>query len=93
MASFGDAHRPLADCRRMTLLDLHEGQTAGIRGLRGEPALTRRIEALGFFAGSRIRFVRAAPFSGPLLVEEPASGVRIMIARDMAEAIEVERER
>ncbi len=75
----------------MTLLDLSEGQTADIRAVHGDPALTRRIEALGFFAGRRVRFLRAAPFSGPLLVEDPASGVRIMIARDMAQAIEVER--
>ncbi len=73
----------------MTLLDLDEDDLAEIRALPEDAATSRRMHALGLFAGRRIRFIRAAPFSGPLLVEDRATGARIMIARAMAKQIEV----
>jgi Fe2+ transport system protein FeoA len=33
--------------------------------------------------------IARAPFSGPLLVEDVVTGARVMIARDLAENIEV----
>jgi len=33
--------------------------------------------------------IARAPFSGPLLVEDVVTGARVMIARDLAEKIEV----
>jgi len=73
----------------VTLLDLDEDETAEIRALPDDPATAKRIRALGLFAGRKVRFVKAAPFSGPLLVEDQLSGARIMIARAMAKLIEV----
>jgi Fe2+ transport system protein FeoA len=77
----------------MTLLDLAENDVAEIRALPDDPAAAERLHALGLFAGRKVRFVKAAPFSGPLLVEDPTTGARMMIARSMAKLVEVRDDR
>jgi Fe2+ transport system protein FeoA len=77
----------------MTLLDLAEGAVVEIRALPDDPEVAKRMEALGLYVGRRVRFVRAAPFSGPVLVEDEGTGARIMIARSMADDVEVSDER
>lgn len=77
----------------MTLLDLDENEVAEIQLLPSDSASTRRMHALGLFAGRRVRFIRAAPFSGPLLVEDQATGARVMIGRAMAKQIKVSNAR
>jgi Fe2+ transport system protein FeoA len=76
----------------MTLLDLRENEVAEIAKLPSDFALCSRIEALGLFTGKKIRFIKAAPFSGPLLVEDELSGARVMIARSTARQIRVHQE-
>jgi Fe2+ transport system protein FeoA len=44
---------------------------------------------MGLFEGRRVCVIARAPFSGPLLVEDVMTGARVMIARDLAENIEV----
>jgi ferrous iron transport protein A len=73
----------------VTLLDLREGSIAEIAALRGGAALAERLHAHGFFPGSKVRLVKAAPFHGPLLVEDVSTGARVMIGRGMAGTIEV----
>ena len=73
----------------MTLLELSEGETAAIRALHGDREARRRIESLGLFAGRRVCVIARAPFSGPVMVEDVVSGARVMIARDLAQQIEV----
>jgi Fe2+ transport system protein FeoA len=73
----------------LTLLELSEGETAAILALHSDGATRRRIEDLGLFEGRRLCLIARAPFSGPLLVEDVASGARVMIARDLAEYIEM----
>jgi Fe2+ transport system protein FeoA len=73
----------------MTLLDLDKNEVAEIRTLPADTALIERMQALGLYAGRKVRFIRAAPFSGPLLVEDQATGARLMIARATAGKIEV----
>ncbi|MBI5508075.1 MAG: ferrous iron transport protein A [Deltaproteobacteria bacterium] len=77
----------------MTLLDLSEDEVVEIRSLPADANMARRMSSLGLFAGRRIRFVKAAPFAGPLLVEDQATGARLMIARAMAGEVEVTRGR
>jgi Fe2+ transport system protein FeoA len=77
----------------MTLLDLHRDEIAEIRKLPANAALARRIHALGLFTGRRVRFIRAAPLSGPVMIEDQDSGARLMIARNTAEQIEVRHDR
>ncbi|MBX7187023.1 MAG: ferrous iron transport protein A [Vicinamibacteria bacterium] len=67
-----------------------EGETAAIHALHSDGATRKRIQSLGLFEGRRICVVARAPFSGPLLVEDVATGARVMIARDLAENIEME---
>jgi len=78
--------------RHRTLLDLAAGELAEVRVLEAGP-VAERLQALGIFAGSRLRLIKAAPFSGPLLVEDAASGARIMIARAMAAGVELRHDR
>ena len=73
----------------MTLLDIEENEVAEISALPEDAAATKRMHALGLFLGRKIRFIRAAPFFGPVLVQDEATGARIMIARAMAGEIEV----
>ena len=73
----------------LTLLDLGEGRTAAIHALHSDGVTRRRIQSLGLFEGRRVCVVARAPFSGPLLVEDVVTGARVMIARDLAEHIEV----
>ena len=73
----------------LTLLELGEGETAAIHALHSEGVTRRRIQSLGLFEGRRVCVIARAPFSGPLLVEDVVTGARIMIARDLAEHIEV----
>jgi Fe2+ transport system protein FeoA len=73
----------------LTLRELPAGETAAIHALHGDREARRRIESLGLFAGRRVCVVAHAPFSGPVLVEDVATGARVMIARDLAGQIEV----
>lgn len=75
----------------LTLLELGEGETAAIHALHSDGAARRRIQSLGLFEGRRVSVVARAPFSGPLLVEDVVTGARVMIARDLAEHIEVSK--
>ena len=73
----------------LTLLELGEGETAAIHALHSDGATRRRIQSLGLFEGRRVCVIARAPFAGPLLVEDVVTGARVMIARDLAERIEV----
>jgi len=73
----------------LKLLELKQGDTAIVDSLNGGMHMKARMDGFGIRKGTRIRMVRAAPFNGPLLVEDLTSGARIMIGRGMAETIEV----
>lgn len=73
----------------MRLLDLKQGDTATIDKINGGRNMRFRMDGFGLRAGKRIRLIMAAPFRGPLLVEDTESGARTMIGRGMAEDIEV----
>jgi Fe2+ transport system protein FeoA len=73
----------------VTLLDLTEGAVAEVSAVGGGRALAERLEGHGVHVGRKVRVVRAAPFSGPLMIEDVESGARIMIAREMAGSVEV----
>jgi Fe2+ transport system protein FeoA len=47
------------------------------------------MNSFGLYEGGRVRVVRAAPFAGPLLIEDAGNGARIMAARGMAAQVEV----
>ena len=76
----------------MTLLDLKQGEVAVVTGISGGEQLRSRMDGFGLRQGRSIRLVRAAPFRGPLLVEDLASGARMMIGRGMAASVEVRDE-
>jgi len=73
----------------LKLLDLKQGDTAIIHRLTGGRCMKARMDGFGIREGTLIRLIMAAPFHGPLLVEDVESGARIMIGRGMAESVEV----
>ncbi|HPR54680.1 MAG TPA: FeoA family protein [Deltaproteobacteria bacterium] len=75
--------------RPLTLLDLKEGDTASILRITGGRHLKARMAGLGIREGTLVRLISAAPFRGPLLVEDVSSGARTMIGRGMAASVEV----
>lgn len=82
------SHPPEKD-RPLTLLDLKEGDTASILRITGGRHLKARMAGLGIREGTLVRLISAAPFRGPLLVEDVSSGARTMIGRGMAASVEV----
>jgi Fe2+ transport system protein FeoA len=73
----------------MSLLDLKAGDIACVLSLSGGHEMARRLADFGLHPGRRVRVVQAAPFKGPILVEDMASGARVMIGREMARRVEV----
>lgn len=73
----------------VTLLDLKEGETASILRITGGRHLRARMSGMGIREGRCFRLIRAAPFSGPLLLEDTESGARVVIGRGMAASVEV----
>jgi Fe2+ transport system protein FeoA len=73
----------------MTLLHLKEGACAEIGKFNGGKGFVERLNAMGLFKGNKVRLKKAAPFSGPLMIEDVCSGACIMIGRGMADQIEV----
>lgn len=73
----------------VTLLDLKEGTAATILRITGGRHLRARLEGMGIREGARVRLIMAAPFSGPLLLEDQSSLARVMIGRRMAASVEV----
>ncbi len=76
----------------MKLLDMKEGDVATIGRITGGRRTVARMAGLGLYAGKKIRIVQAAPFRGPLLVEDLLSGSRTMIGRGIASMIEIRDE-
>jgi Fe2+ transport system protein FeoA len=73
----------------MTILEMKVGTTDVVSGIGGGKKLVERLQSYGFYVGREVKLVKAAPFRGPLLVEDMGSGARIMIARTLADKIEV----
>lgn len=73
----------------LTLLELKQGETAIVTGITGGKTARSRMAGFGIHEGKRIRLIKAAPFHGPLLIEDTASGGRTMIGRGMAGSIEM----
>ena len=76
----------------LTLLELKQGETAVVTGITGGKTARARMAGFGIHEGKIIRLIKAAPFHGPLLVEDTASGARTMIGRGMAGTVEVSPE-
>ena len=70
---------------------MKQGDTAVIDKLNGDKSTSARMSGFGIRKGKQIRMIRAAPFNGPLLVEDVSSGARMMISREMASQVEVSR--
>ena len=75
----------------MTLADAAVGKLMKVIGRNAPPqGGGATIAGLGIHVGEEVIILRTAPFSGPILVEVPASGVRVAMGRGMAEAVVVE---
>ena len=60
-----------------------------ISRISGGKGVLSRMAGLGLHEGKTIRVVQAAPFRGPLLIEDVLSGARTMIGRGVASHVEI----
>jgi Fe2+ transport system protein FeoA len=74
-------------------LELKQGDVAVINRISGGRGILARMSGLGLYEGKKIKVVQAAPFRGPLLVEDVSSGARVMIGRGVASHVEIRDER
>ena len=71
----------------MTLIDLNKKMVAEVAGFTGTPSLMLRLAKVGLRSKQKIRLLRSAPFQGPLLIEEMASGGKMMVAKSLAQNV------
>lgn len=76
----------------MKLIGLKEGNIVIISKITGGNGVAARMAGLGLYEGKKIRIVQAAPFRGPLLVEDVLTGTRTMLGRGIASMVEVRDE-
>jgi len=87
---------PVIRAKRETslkLLELKEGDVATISRIDGGRGTVTRMAGLGLYPGKKIRIIQAAPFRGPLLIEDLLSGTRTMIGRGIASMVEIRDEK
>ena len=73
----------------MKLSEMTQGTVAAVKHLGEDREFSLRMNALGIHPTDRIRLLRSGPFGGPLLIEELSHGGKIMVAKDLAQHIEV----
>jgi len=76
----------------LKLLHLKEGTIAVISKITGGNGMAARMAGLGLYEGKKVRIIQAAPFRGPLLVEDILTGTRTMIGRGIASHVEIRDE-
>jgi len=74
----------------MTLVDVRAGTKVKVCGGGDAVGFSASLAGLGIHVGDEVVVVRSAPFRGPVLVEVPATGVRVALGRGMAERVRVE---
>ena len=72
----------------MTLRDLHEGDAAVIKSVKGQGAFRRRLLEMGFMNGAAILVKKYAPLRDP--IEFVLKGYHVSLRREEAELVEVE---
>ncbi len=73
----------------MVLSELKPGQTARIVSLAQlEPAIRRKLMAMGLLPSSEIRFIREAPMGDPLQIA--TSSITLSVQKALARQIEVQ---
>jgi len=77
----------------MTLDKAKEGSTVKIKGFLDDGYIPARMSGLGIMKGAVLKIIRAAPFGGPLLVEDSICGGRVMICKGIASRVKVEIEK
>ncbi|MFA6034635.1 MAG: FeoA family protein [Myxococcota bacterium] len=73
----------------MTLIDAKPGADIRVDGFDGGMEFAERMHGYGLWEGKLFKVIKAAPFNGPILIEDTKSGARIMIGRGIAARVEV----
>lgn len=71
----------------MTLSEMKENVWCKVIKIKTGKGITRRLQALGFGEGSRLRIVRTSPLKKSFLLEGTA---RISLSKEYADFVEVE---
>jgi len=75
---------------KMTLSQAAAGKKLKVVALKKGNCNRCNLASLGIHVGDEVIIRRAAPFSGPLLVEVLSSGIQLAVGRGMASSMEVE---
>lgn len=75
--------------KRMSLVDLKEGEDVEIISILGGQMITKRLADLGLTPGTKIKVLRKAPFFGPIEIE--VRGSELALGRGMASKILVKK--
>jgi Fe2+ transport system protein FeoA len=73
----------------VTLAEVRVGDRVRVLNGWKDVALAVHLAGIGLHVGDEAVVLRTAPFGGPLLVEVPATGVRVAIARAVAARVRV----
>ena len=76
----------------MKLSELAAGAIAEVTNLGEDREFNLKMNSMGIHPQDKIRLLRAGPFGGPLLIEELNYGGKIMVAKGLAQRIEVTRD-
>lgn len=75
---------------RMTLAQVQIGARVRVTGKWSGKIFASSMAGVGIHMGDELVVLKSAPFHGPVLIEVPATGVRIALGRGMAEKVIVE---
>ncbi len=78
----------MAESQERTLRDVHIGETATVRRLKGEGALKRHIMDMGITKGTDVFVRKVAPLGDP--IEVTVRGYELSLRKSEAESILVQ---
>jgi len=71
----------------MFLSELQLGEEAYIAKIKGVGSFQKRLSEMGFIKGKKVRYVKSAPFNGPVQYE--IMGYKVSLRKEEAELIEI----
>ncbi|NOZ00726.1 MAG: ferrous iron transport protein A [Deltaproteobacteria bacterium] len=74
----------------MTLEQVPKGSRVKVVKRTSGQRFAASMDGMGIHVGDELVVVGSAPFSGPILVEVPASGIQVALGRGMAKKLQVE---
>lgn len=72
----------------MSIYDLRPGQTGVINNVKGDQKLAKRLSALGFVQGTKVKLQNYAPLGDPVIIQ--IRGFKVAIRKNDSKSIYLE---